>query len=137
MPESDGEQAEFYIHEIEKHQERKAGDNPGQNQGQQHDSPEERFPWELSAVECKCGGHAEGQCNRHGHDRNFEAVEDGIPNGPVGKQRAKPIEGEMVRRESANTFTVEGIKNKDSDRKIKKSKYGCRMQQEPSGRRNI
>ena len=107
VPQDNRQQAELRAHHVEQHEQRESGDDPGQNQRQQHQPAKQRLPGKLRAIQRQRGRDAERQRDRHGSQCYLQAVQDRIPDRPIGKQDAVPVEREVVRRKSADSLAVE------------------------------
>src|SRR5262249_42583684 len=108
---------------AEEHEQRKAGDDPGQNQRKQDQATEESFARKMGTIQGQGRRNPEAERDRNGRNRHQQAVEDGCPDGIVAEQSAIPIQSEIVRRKSAYAGSVERIDDKSNDRQVQKRKY--------------
>ncbi len=75
---------------------------PGRISGKQNETPEQCLAREVRAIEGQRRRNAEGQRDRHRRKSNQQAVQDGSPDGLVGKEDAIPVQSQVARRKSAD-----------------------------------
>jgi len=114
--------------EDHEHQQRKPRDNSGKNEREKNEPTEEGFAREAGAVEGEGRKQAQSERKCNGAGRNDEAIEDGVPDGAISEELAIPVEGEMLRRKSADTVTIEGIENKHGEREVDESENEHRVE---------
>src|SRR5437773_12069681 len=55
-----------------------------------------------------------------------------MPDRPIGNKHAIPVQRQVTRRKAPHSFSVERVKNKDSNRQIKKCEDCNRVQRQPA-----
>ncbi len=91
---------------------------PGRIRREEYEAAKERFAGEVGAIERERGEEAERECERDACGGDDDAIEDGVPDRAVGEEPTIPIEGEVLRREAADSVAIEGVNDQHDDRQV-------------------
>ncbi|MDT4861150.1 hypothetical protein FQZ97_957420 [compost metagenome] len=119
VADDDGQDARLDAEGLERREQRDAGDDAGQGDGQDQHQRDALLAEEVAAVQRDRGQRAEQHGDQGGDGGDLQRQPDRFQHVLAGEGHAEPVQGEALRREAERrVLGVEGVQEDDQDREV-------------------